>query len=98
MLRLPVLCPSLAQEPTMSEAIEIEQAEAPASASTSRSKSKVSLIVLHDDPRAAEAAAAAYTAKGAKSAPHYYVAESGAITQFVGESRAARHSGTATWN
>jgi hypothetical protein len=82
----------------MSEAFEIQQAEAPASASAPRRKSAVSLIVLHDDARSAEAAAAAYTAKGAKSAPHYYVAETGAITQFVRESRAARHSGTATWN
>src|SRR5262249_16932012 len=48
--------------------------------------------------RPANAARAAFTSKGAKSAPHYYVAESGAIVQFVGESRAARHSGTALWN
>jgi hypothetical protein len=82
----------------MSAAFEIQQSEAPASASTTRGKSAVSLIVLHDDPRSADAATASYTAKGAKSAPHYYVAESGAVTQHVRESRAARHSGTATWN
>src|SRR5262245_42329576 len=82
----------------MSEAFEIEQAAAPASASAARGKSAISLIVLHEDARPAQAAIAAYTAKGAKPAPHYYVAESGAITQLVRESRAARHSGTATWN
>jgi hypothetical protein len=82
----------------MSEAFEIQRAEAPASASAPRRKSSVSLIVLHDDARPADAARAAFIAKAAKSAPHYYVAESGAIVQFVGGERAARHSGTASWN
>src|SRR5262245_20887671 len=89
---------ALPQEQFMSEAFEVQQVAAPASASATRGKSAVSLIVLHDDPHLAEEAIAAYTAKGAKSAPHYYVAESGAITQLVRESRAARHSGTVTWN
>src|SRR5262245_51975849 len=89
---------ALPQEQFMSEAFEVQQVAAPASASATRGKSAVPLIALHDDPHLAEEAIAAYTAKGAKSAPHYYVAESGTITQFVRESRAVRHSGTATWN
>ncbi|MFL5803307.1 MAG: N-acetylmuramoyl-L-alanine amidase [Roseiflexaceae bacterium] len=82
----------------MSEAFEIQHAAAPTSASTTRRKALITLIVLHDDPRPAGEARAAFTAQGAVTAPHYSIDAAGSITQFVPESRAARHSGSARWN
>src|SRR5262245_57693239 len=82
----------------MSEVFEIRHATAPTSATTTRRKAPISLIVLHDDPRPAGEALAAFTAQGATAAPHYAIDACGAVTQLVPESRAARHSGSARWN
>jgi hypothetical protein len=82
----------------MSEAIEIQQASSPPRTSATRSGASIALIVLHDDPRSATEARAAFTARGSTAAPHYAIDSAGAITQFVPEARAARHSGTALWN
>src|SRR5262245_56587121 len=82
----------------MSEVLETAQTKAAPSASTTRRKTLITLLVLHHDQRPAADAIAAFTAKGAKTAPHYYIDAAGQITQLVSDDRAARHSGTATWD
>jgi hypothetical protein len=81
----------------MSQAPDIRQLPAPRSAHTSRRGAEIALIVLRSDPRPVGKALAAYTAPGSASAPHYYVAADGAVTQLAPETRAARHSGLAPW-
>jgi hypothetical protein len=82
----------------MNEPFDTVQADVSPSAGASRRRSTIALIVLHEDPRPAERARAAFASKDAQFAPHYYLAADGAIDQFVRESRAAHHSGLATWN
>jgi len=76
---------------------EVQQRTAPASASASRRRSRVDLIVLHSDLGSAFEVLTAFTARGSSSAPHFYVAADGTITQLVPYKRAARHSGRANW-
>ncbi len=68
---------------------------APLAASTTRRNASIRLIVMHDDQRTAEQALDSFTKKGNRSAPHYFVAGDGTITQLVNEERAAYHSGQA---
>jgi hypothetical protein len=79
----------------MSEAFAVTQRPAPRSASTTRQRAEVTFIVVHLASTPAEKALSSYTARGSKAAPHYHVAANGAVTQFVPEERAARHSGQA---
>jgi hypothetical protein len=81
----------------MTTSSDIEEVAAASTASSRRSK-QVALIVFHEDPRPPDERIAAYTAPGARSAPHYHVAAGGAVTRLAPEERAARHSGPARWN
>ncbi|MEO7909698.1 MAG: N-acetylmuramoyl-L-alanine amidase [Roseiflexaceae bacterium] len=67
-------------------------------ASASRAGTAIELIVLHNSYQPTEEALAQYSSPGSTSAPHYHVARDGTITQLVPEARAAKHSGTTSWN
>src|SRR5436190_18683331 len=76
----------------------VQQSAAAKTASASRAGASVELIVLHNSYQPAGEALAQYAAPGSASAPHYHIARDGTITQLVPEARAARHSGTTSWN
>jgi hypothetical protein len=67
---------------------EIEQAGAPVRAGDPREGTPIQRIVVSDDPRPADEAAAAFAAPGAPVVPNYYVDQSGLIRQFVDDARA----------
>lgn len=79
----------------MSDTFPISQRPAPRSASTTRKGATISLIVFHYDATSSSTALERYTADRSETAPHYYIASDGTITQLVPEERAAQHSGTA---
>lgn len=81
----------------MSEPIAIQPRLAAAGASSPRNGNRVQLILLHNDPRPAAAAATAYTIPVAVAAPHYHIAGDGTVTQFVADDLAAHHSGESAW-
>ncbi len=82
----------------MSNEPHAHQSAAAKTASASRAGAPIELIVLHNSYIPAGEALARYAAPGSTSAPHYHIARDGTITQLVPEVRAARHSGTTSWN
>ncbi|GAB4127545.1 MAG: M15 family metallopeptidase [Roseiflexaceae bacterium] len=82
----------------MSESPAIAQRPAPRSASTTRRNAAITLIVVHYDSTPDADALNAFSAPKAARSPHYYISAAGEIIQLVADDRAARHSGTATFN
>ncbi|MFO7169582.1 MAG: M15 family metallopeptidase [Chloroflexota bacterium] len=81
----------------MSQPPALRELPAPRAASAPRRGTDVELIVLHRDQRPAAEALEAYAAPQSRRSPHYHIDATGATTQLVPESRAARFSGLATW-
>jgi N-acetylmuramoyl-L-alanine amidase CwlA len=67
------------------------------SAYSDRGRSKISAIILHADSGPTEATLERMYTPGAKSMPHYYVADDAQIYQLISDRYAARHAGMATW-
>jgi hypothetical protein len=73
----------------------IQDVGAHRSTGDARGEQAIALIVLSDDPRAAEHAAAAYRYGKAGFLPHYHIDRRGAIRRFIDEARAGRGLGLA---
>jgi hypothetical protein len=67
---------------------EIELVGAPVRAGAPREGARAQLIVVTDDPRPADEAAAAFAADRAPVIPNYYIDQTGFIRQFVADERA----------
>jgi hypothetical protein len=81
---------------TVSEQTVVPDLAAPRSASTPR-RFPAALILLHSEPVSTEEALATYTTRGARVAPHYYIAADGALAHLVPEHRAVRIGGQVVW-
>jgi hypothetical protein len=82
----------------MSNDPHVHESAAAKTASASRAGAAIELIVLHNSYVPAAEVLEQYAASGSTSAPHYHIARDGTVTRLVPETRAAKHSGSTTWN